>query len=199
MLIHLPREHGYRLIPRTKNGPALAATAPSRWQALWRKRSPRSPRNYAGRRPGIEVRNCRRTPSSRSLPVSRCTSPTRRAVAARHQREHQRPVTPILSKGHRPIPLERRRNRSHRPYPQHPTTQYPRLTRTPAEAFNDHLHSLQQAGVAVNWRFCLPARSPAVRGRRRCCSAVGAEALPSIACALSSIDVCSAEMGGPLE
>src|SRR6478672_13755314 len=24
MLIHLPREHGYRLIPRTKNGPALA-------------------------------------------------------------------------------------------------------------------------------------------------------------------------------
>jgi hypothetical protein len=44
----------------------------------------------------------------------------------------------------------------------------------------------------TNWRLCLPARSPAARGRRRGCSAVGAEALPRIACTLSSIAVYSA-------
>ncbi len=38
----------------------------------------------------------------------------------------------------------------------------------------------------------LARTSPAVRGRRRGCSAVGAEALPQIACTLSSIDVYSA-------
>jgi hypothetical protein len=43
-----------------------------------------------------------------------------------------------------------------------------------------------------NWRFCVPSRSPVIRGRRRSCWAVGAEALPQIACTLSSIDVYSA-------
>jgi hypothetical protein len=44
----------------------------------------------------------------------------------------------------------------------------------------------------TNWRLCLPARSPAARGRRHGCSAVGAEVLPQIACTLSGIDVYSA-------
>jgi hypothetical protein len=51
----------------------------------------------------------------------------------------------------------------------------------------------------MNGRFCVPARSPAMRGRRRLCSAVGAEALAQIACTLSSIDVDSAWMGGCLQ
>ena len=50
MLIHLPREHGYGLIPRTKNGPALAGYgALSDGRTLWRRRSPRSQKNCAGR------------------------------------------------------------------------------------------------------------------------------------------------------
>jgi hypothetical protein len=54
------------------------------------------------------------------------------------------------------------------------------------------------ASAAMNWRFCLPARSPVVGGRRRWCSAVGAEAL-QIACPLRSVDVYSAWMGGCLQ
>jgi len=39
----------------------------------------------------------------------------------------------------------------------------------------------RSTGALMNWRFCVPARSPAIRGHRRWCCAVGAEALPQIA------------------
>jgi hypothetical protein len=45
----------------------------------------------------------------------------------------------------------------------------------------------------------LVARSPAVRGRRRRCWAVGAEALPQIAFTPSSVDVYPAWLGGCLQ
>jgi hypothetical protein len=41
----------------------------------------------------------------------------------------------------------------------------------------------------MNRRLCLRVRSPAVRGRRRRCSVVGAEALLQIACTANGIDV----------
>jgi hypothetical protein len=34
MLIHLPREDGYGVNPRAKNGPSLAARALPRWEAV---------------------------------------------------------------------------------------------------------------------------------------------------------------------
>jgi hypothetical protein len=45
----------------------------------------------------------------------------------------------------------------------------------------------RQSSPTMNWRFCLPARSPAV---------VGADAQPQIACTPRSVDVYSVWMGG---
>ncbi len=128
MLIHLPREHGYGLIPRTKNGPALAGygaltmagalaqtitTLPEelRRSLTWDRGKELSAHAQFSIASGVEVY------------FADPKSPWQRGT----NEKHQRPITPILSKGHRPIPLERRRNRSHRPYSQHPTTQNPRL------------------------------------------------------------------------
>ncbi len=48
-------------------------------------------------------------------------------LAARHQREHQRPAAPVLPQGHRPQQAQPRRPRRRRRRPQQPTPQDPRL------------------------------------------------------------------------
>ena len=48
-------------------------------------------------------------------------------LAARHQREHQRPAAPVLPQGHRPVPLQRRRPRRRRRHSQQTAPQDPRL------------------------------------------------------------------------
>ncbi len=42
------------------------------------------------------------------------------SMAARNEREHERPITTILSKGHRPVPVEHRGDSSRCPYAQLP-------------------------------------------------------------------------------
>jgi transposase, IS30 family len=56
-------------------------------------------------------------------------------LAAQHQREHQRPATPVLPQRHRPQPARTRRPRTRRPTTQRPPTQNARLgnpSRAPA-------------------------------------------------------------------
>ena len=68
-------------------------------------------------------------------------------MAARHEREHQRAAAPVLPQGHRPVPLERRRDRSRRRRAQQPAPQDPRLEDT-------------RRG---------PRRTPTLPPTRRCC------------------------------
>ena len=56
-------------------------------------------------------------------------------LAARIEREHQRPAAAVLPQGHRPVRAQRRRPRTRRPTTQRPTTQNARLenpSRAPA-------------------------------------------------------------------
>ena len=69
-------------------------------------------------------------------------------LAARHEREHQRPAAPVLPERHRPVQTQPRRPRRRRRRAQQPTAQDPRLEDTrrgPRRAAT----SLQQAGVAT--------------------------------------------------
>ena len=131
MLIHLPREDGYGVTPRTKNGPALAG-----YGALTMATALDPNHHHTARAvtPVIDLGPRQGTVGSRPvLDHLRGQGVLRRPqepLAARHERKHQRPFTPILSEGHRPVPLERRRHRSHRSHPQHPTPQSPRLANT---------------------------------------------------------------------
>jgi hypothetical protein len=52
------------------------------------------------------------------------------ALAARHQREHQRPPPPVLPQRHRPVGPQPRTPRRRRRQPQQPSPQYPRLYAT---------------------------------------------------------------------
>lgn len=54
-------------------------------------------------------------------------------LTARHEREHKRPATTVLSQGRRPVPLEHRGTRRRRQDVQHPPRQDARR-RTPAES-----------------------------------------------------------------
>ena len=57
-----------------------------------------------------------------------------RALAARHQREHQRPAAPVPAQRHRPVGPLRRRPRRHRGQPQQPAPQDARIHETIREA-----------------------------------------------------------------
>jgi hypothetical protein len=70
------------------------------------------------------------------------------APAARYEREHERPPAPVLSQGHRSIPMEcrqtpRRRGRTRRQAPQDARME------DPAEALNEQLLLIQQGSVAM--------------------------------------------------
>ena len=71
------------------------------------------------------------TPSSPSTPASPvyfCDPHS--ALAARHQREHQRPAPPVLPQGHRPVRPLRSRPRHRRLQAQQPPSTDPRLDET---------------------------------------------------------------------
>jgi IS30 family transposase len=93
-------------------------------------------------------RNSQDIPSSRWTPAQRCSSLTALTVAATDEREHQRPAAPVLPQRHRPIGPVCRRTRSRRS-PTQTTGRKVLDWRTPAEVFNEQLHSLQQPGVAT--------------------------------------------------
>ncbi len=131
MLLHLPRMDGYGAQPRVKNGPplaghgaeavrdAIAATiitlpAQLRRTLTWDRGK--------GMAQHAQLRI--------STPASRSTSPTRTALAARHQRKHQWPAAPVLPQRHRPQPPQprrpgRRRRHTQRPPPQNPSAGRP--------------------------------------------------------------------------
>jgi hypothetical protein len=87
--------------------------------------------------------------SSRSLPVSRCTSLIRRALGSAARM--RTPIGYCANTSRRESDLSRWSTEELAAIA-HTLNTRPRKTlgwRTPAEAFNEHLHSLQQAGVAT--------------------------------------------------
>src|SRR4051794_14279677 len=127
MLVHLPREEGFGVIARTKNGPALAGygavamkTALSSAMTTLPEQLRRSltitdlgPRQGAVTARGVQDRD--------RHPGLLCRPP--QPLAARHQREHQRAVAPVLPEGHRPVAVERRGDRRGRQHAQQQTPQ----------------------------------------------------------------------------
>jgi hypothetical protein len=102
MLLHLPRMEGHGQGPRTKNGPALAGR---------RRSSPRRDRHddhHVSRAaaPIIDLGPRRGDGLARPAPRrhrhSGALLRSPQPLAARNQREHQRPAAPILPQGHRP-------------------------------------------------------------------------------------------------
>ena len=149
MLVHLPREDGYGVIPRTKNGPALAgygAVTMKNALAATMTTLPEQLRRSLTWDRGKEMSAHAQFKIETGIAglLRRPAQP----LAARHEREHQRAAAPVLPQGHRPVAVVRRGDRGRRQPPQRPTPQDPRLEDT-AEALDEHLRSLQQAGVAT--------------------------------------------------
>ena len=67
------------------------------------------------------------TSTSLSPPTYRSTSAIRTPLAARFEREHERPLTPISAKGNGPLDSQCSRSPSHPTQPQRKTPQDPRL------------------------------------------------------------------------
>ena len=131
MLIHLPREEGYGVVARTDNGPPLAgygaATMSSALAAAMASVPGRLRRSVTWDR-GKELSAHAQFTAETCVPVYFADPP--QPVAAPHQREHQWLVAPVLSKGYRPVPVERRRSRSSRRHTQQPAPQDTRLEDT---------------------------------------------------------------------
>jgi hypothetical protein len=68
MLVHLPREVGYGVIPRTKNGPALAGYGAITMANALEQTITTLPQELRQSLTWIGARNSRRMPSSRLLP-----------------------------------------------------------------------------------------------------------------------------------
>lgn len=85
MLVHLPPEVGYGVIPRTKNGPALAGFGAITMASALEKTITTLPAELRRSLTEDRGRNSRRMPSSQSPPAPRCTSSIPKAQAARHQ------------------------------------------------------------------------------------------------------------------
>ncbi|EEP74672.1 LOW QUALITY PROTEIN: integrase, partial [Micromonospora sp. ATCC 39149] len=148
MLIHLPREAGWGVSPRTKNGPDLAgygAITMSRALAETITQLPEQLRRSLTWDRGKELSAHARFTVE---PASRILRRPPQPLATRHQRKHQRPAAAVLSERHRPVPMERRRDQRRRPRPQQPTPQNSRL--------EDSSRS--------------PRRSPTIAPATRCCN-----------------------------
>jgi hypothetical protein len=113
------------------------ATAPRPSATPSPHRSPRSPTSCVARSPGTRAPNLLSTLSCASTAAWTLLLRTAQPVAARHQREHQRPAAPVLPQGHRPLATpargsRRRRSRAQRPAPQDARLEDPR--RSPQRA-----------------------------------------------------------------
>src|SRR4051794_15029490 len=107
LLIHLPREEGYGTIKRTKNGPALAgygAVTMKKVLAAAIATLPEQLRRSITWDRGKELSEHARFTVDTGVPVF--FADPAQPVAAGHQREHQRPLAPILPEGHRRLALE---------------------------------------------------------------------------------------------
>ena len=124
MLLHLPRMEGHGTSPRAKNGPALAghgAEAVRDAIAATITTLPGAAAPVADLGPG-RGDGPARPAAHRHRPRDLLLRPAQ-PLAARHEREHQRPAAPVLPQGHRPEPPQprrprRRRRRAQRPPPQ---------------------------------------------------------------------------------
>ncbi len=154
MLIHLPREDGYGVTPRTKNGPALAGygavTMKTALVSAMRTLPAQLRRSLTWDR-GKELSAARGVQGRVRHPRLLRRPP--QPLAARHQREHQRAVAAVLPQGHGHLALERRGDRGGRRDAQQQTPQDPRLedtrrglrrlpTVSPTERCCDHRLSL---------------------------------------------------------
>ena len=140
MLLHLPRMEGCGVEPRVKNGPALAgygaepmrdaiaatiATLPDQLRRSLTWDRGKELAQHAQLTIDTGVAGLLRRPAQ--------------PMAARHEREHQRPAAPVLPQGHRPVPLEHAttskpspprstagpaRHSAGRPQPKHSTNSY---------------------------------------------------------------------------
>ncbi len=126
MLLHLPRMDGHGG-PRTKNGPALAghgAEAVRDAIASSITTLPEQLRKSLTWDQGAEMAQHARLRIDTGVEI---TSATRIALAAGHEREHQRVAAPVFPQGHRPQPAQPQRPRHGRGSPQHQTPQDPGL------------------------------------------------------------------------
>ena len=127
MLLHLPPMDGHRQGPRAKNGPALAghgAQAVRDAIAAQIATLPRELRRSLTWDQGAEMAP---RPAPHSHRPRRLVLRPAVPMAARHQREHQRPAAPVLPQPHRPRPTHPTRPRRSRSRPQHPTPKNPQL------------------------------------------------------------------------
>ena len=128
MLLHLPPMEGHGSSPRARNGPALAghgAEAVRDAIACHDHHLARPAAPVADLGPGRgdgRPRPAAHRHRHRDL-LLRPAQP----LAARHQREHQRPAAPVLPQGHRPEPPQPRRPGRRRRRPQRPPPQDARL------------------------------------------------------------------------
>ena len=131
MLLHLPPMEGHGTTPRAKNGPALAghgAEAVRDAIASTIMALPGQLRRSLTWDQGAEMARPRAT-AHRHRHRDLLLRPAQ-PLAARHQREHQRPAAPVLPQGHRPEPPQprrpgRRRRRSQQSPPQDPRLEDP--------------------------------------------------------------------------
>ena len=129
MLIHLPREDGYRLDhadqERARRSPATAPITMKDALAATITTLPEQLRRSLTWDRGKEL-SAHAAVQGRDRPAGLLRRPAQ-PLAARHEREHQRPAAPVLPEGHRPIALDGRRARSSRHDAQQPTAQDPRM------------------------------------------------------------------------
>ena len=161
LLVHLPRLEGYGTIAPVKNGPALGGygaiamkdaltttmtTMPAELLAV----ADLGPRQGAVRARPVQGRHRHRRLLRRPA----------LALAARHEREHQRPAAPVLPQRHRPVPLEPRRPPRRPGRDQQPAPQDPRL--------EDARRGLRRAAtVAPTSRCCNDRLSPGNTAAKR--------------------------------
>ena len=128
MLLHLPRMDGHGDQPRAHNGPALAghgaeAVRDAIASSIATLARPAAPVADLGPRRGDGPA---RAAADRDWPGDLLLRPAQ-PLAARHQREHQRPAAPVLPQGHRSEQAYPSRPRRGCRGPQQPTSQDPRL------------------------------------------------------------------------
>jgi IS30 family transposase len=131
MLIHLPREEGYHHKHTPKNGPGprrLRRDHDERRSCLNDHDAPRTTASISDLGPRERGVRTRPVQSRDRYPCLLRRSP--QPVAARHKREHQRTLAPILPEGHRPVPMGRRRDRGRRSRSQHEAPQDTRMEDT---------------------------------------------------------------------
>ncbi len=127
ILVHLPRQEGWGEQPVVKNGPSLGGygvVAMNAALAASFASLPLQLRQTLTWDRGGELAGHAAHPRDRHEGLLRRPA---LALAAAHEREHQRAASPVLPQGHRPVAVERRGPRGRRTDGQQPTPQGPRL------------------------------------------------------------------------